>query len=86
VTGDPTTGQFLLRAIVPNPDHMLMPGMYVRAIISGGHDAEGSAGRHSRALRAIRRARHGAGGGAQSKVQTREVRVARTVGDQWLIG
>ena len=33
---DPTTGMVTLRAIFPNPDRLLLPGMYVRAIIDEG--------------------------------------------------
>jgi membrane fusion protein (multidrug efflux system) len=36
VSVDPSTGSFALRVIVPNPDSVLMPGMYVRAVISMG--------------------------------------------------
>jgi membrane fusion protein (multidrug efflux system) len=85
VTVDPTTGELLLRAIVPNPDHMLMPGMYVRAIISEGvmskgllvpqqgiaHDPKGNA----TALVVD----------AQNRVETRQVKAVRTIGDQWLV-
>ncbi|MDD3684931.1 MAG: efflux RND transporter periplasmic adaptor subunit, partial [Desulfovibrio desulfuricans] len=36
---DESTGMVTLRAIFPNPDHILLPGMYVRAIINeGGQD------------------------------------------------
>jgi membrane fusion protein (multidrug efflux system) len=31
---DPTTGSVAFRIIVPNPDHLLLPGMYVRAQVS----------------------------------------------------
>lgn len=31
---DPTTGSVAMRIVVPNPDNLLMPGMYVRAVIS----------------------------------------------------
>jgi membrane fusion protein, multidrug efflux system len=31
VTVDPTTGSVILRAVVPNPDGVLLPGMFVRA-------------------------------------------------------
>lgn len=31
---DPTTGSVAIRIVVPNPDRLLMPGMYVRALIS----------------------------------------------------
>lgn len=36
VTVDPTTGSYSLRIVVPNPDHVLLPGMYVRAVIQEG--------------------------------------------------
>ncbi|WP_449244809.1 efflux RND transporter periplasmic adaptor subunit [Desulfobacca acetoxidans] len=36
VTVDPTTGSFTLRIVVPNPQHLLLPGMFVRAVIQEG--------------------------------------------------
>lgn len=36
VTVDPSTGSFILRTQFPNPQHVLLPGMYVRAIIQEG--------------------------------------------------
>lgn len=33
---NPNTGAITLRAIVPNPDGLLMPGMYVRAVLEAG--------------------------------------------------
>lgn len=33
ITVDPSSGQILLRAQIPNPDQLLLPGMYVRARI-----------------------------------------------------
>lgn len=33
---DPTTGTFSLRVTVPNPDHVLLPGMFVRALVQEG--------------------------------------------------
>jgi hypothetical protein len=41
VTVDPTTGAVQLRAIFPNPDGMLLPGLYVRATINQGVDPHG---------------------------------------------
>ncbi|MBT0728791.1 efflux RND transporter periplasmic adaptor subunit [Rosenbergiella nectarea] len=38
VTVDKTTGSITLRAIVPNPGHQLLPGMFVRAKLDQGHD------------------------------------------------
>ena len=36
VTVNPSTGAVTLRAVVPNPDGLLMPGMYVRAVLEAG--------------------------------------------------
>ncbi|OZI42058.1 efflux transporter periplasmic adaptor subunit [Bordetella genomosp. 5] len=36
ITVDPSTGQVNLRAEVPNPDHVLLPGMYLRVRLDEG--------------------------------------------------
>jgi len=36
VTVDATTGSVTLRSVFPNPDHLLLPGMFVRAAFSEG--------------------------------------------------
>ncbi|MHC1743562.1 MAG: efflux RND transporter periplasmic adaptor subunit [Syntrophobacteraceae bacterium] len=36
VTVDPATGSFTLRIVVPNPEHLLLPGMFVRAVVQEG--------------------------------------------------
>jgi membrane fusion protein (multidrug efflux system) len=36
VAVDPSTGSFILRMVFPNPKHILLPGMYVRAILQEG--------------------------------------------------
>ncbi len=41
VTVDPSTGAVRLRAIFPNPDGILLPGLYVRATINQGVDPHG---------------------------------------------
>jgi membrane fusion protein (multidrug efflux system) len=41
VTVDPATGAVQLRAIFPNPDNILLPGLYVRATINQGVDPRG---------------------------------------------
>jgi len=41
VTVDPSTGTVRLRAIFPNPDNFLLPGLYVRATINEGVDPHG---------------------------------------------
>ena len=85
VTVDPSTGSFALRVVVPNPDHVLLPGMYVRAII--GH------GVRQNALlvpqRAVARDPRGNTTamvvGEDNTVQMRAVQVSRAIADQWLV-
>ncbi len=36
VTVDPATGSFTLRIVVPNPQGLLLPGMFVRAVVEEG--------------------------------------------------
>ncbi|MDE3065973.1 MAG: efflux RND transporter periplasmic adaptor subunit [Verrucomicrobiota bacterium] len=40
ITVDPTTGMVTLRALFPNPDHLLMPGMFARARLEQAVDAK----------------------------------------------
>ncbi|BDU71674.1 MexX family efflux pump subunit [Mesoterricola silvestris] len=40
VTVDPTTGSQVLRMVFPNPGQVLLPGMYVRAIVEQGVDEQ----------------------------------------------
>jgi len=41
VTVDPATGAVKLRALFPNPDGLLLPGLYVRATVTQGVDPHG---------------------------------------------
>lgn len=36
ITVDPTTGSVILRIVFPNPDGVLLPGMFVRAVVREG--------------------------------------------------
>jgi membrane fusion protein (multidrug efflux system) len=84
VSVDPQTGSFALRAVVPNPNHMLLPGMYVRAVLERGEREAVLAPQ-----RAISRDPKGNGVAlvvtADNKVEQRTVNTSRTIGDQWLI-
>ena len=85
VTVDPTTGSFGLRIVVPNPDHLLLPGMYVRAVIGDGE-------RENALLVPQQGVTHDQKGnttamvvGRDGKVEVRPVKVSRAIGDQWLV-
>lgn len=84
-TVDPSTGSYTVRVVVPNPDGVLMPGMYVRAVLTSGVRPD--------ALlvpqRAVTRDPKGAASvmvvGPDNKVAPRPIKVGRTVGDAWLV-
>ncbi|MDA8521555.1 efflux RND transporter periplasmic adaptor subunit [Acidovorax sp. NCPPB 4044] len=83
VTVNPTTGAITLRGVVPNPDGLLMPGMYVRAVLETGVNEQ--------ALLVPQQgvARDTAGNasvlvvGAQDKVERRGIQVGAAVGNRW---
>lgn len=85
VAVDPSTGSFSLRTVVPNPDQLLMPGMYVRAVISNAVIDDGLLVPQQGI------ARNPAGNTSalvltdDNTVEQREVTVSRTVGSDWLV-
>ena len=85
VSVDESTGMVSLRALFPNPEHILLPGMYVRAVIAEGVD-ENALLVPQRALRRDPKGQASVllvdGGG---KVAVRLVDVGRTVGDSWQV-
>jgi membrane fusion protein, multidrug efflux system len=85
VTVDPSTGNFLLRAIVANPNQVLMPGMYVRAVIGEGVMPQGLLAPQRAVTRDPKGDATALVVGHDGKVESREVKVSRTIGDQWLV-
>ena len=85
VSVDESTGMVSLRALFPNPEHILLPGMYVRAVLAEGVD-ENALLVPQRALRRDPKGQASVllvdGGG---KVDVRLVDVGRTVGDSWQV-
>jgi membrane fusion protein (multidrug efflux system) len=85
ITVDPTTGDFLLRAIVPNPNGELLPGMYVRAVLDEGVLSQGVLAPQQGIARDPKGNATAMVVNAQGKVESRDVKVSRTIGDQWLV-
>ena len=85
VSVDQGTGSVTLRAIFPNPHHILLPGMFVRA--------QGDAGVDEQAIlvpqRGVTRNQKGEPTalvvGADNKVELRVLRTERTIGENWLV-
>lgn len=85
VTVDPATGSVTMRARFPNPEHLLLPGMFVRAAVSQG--VRQSVMRVP--AQAVTRNPQGAGTvmlvGADDKTQLRVVRTGPLVDGHWLV-
>jgi membrane fusion protein (multidrug efflux system) len=85
VTVDPATGSVVLRMVFPNPDAVLLPGMFVRAIVEEGvlpramlapqqgvsRDARGNA-----SVMVV---------DASGNVAVRPIVTDRAIGDRWLV-
>jgi membrane fusion protein (multidrug efflux system) len=85
VTVDPATGSYLLRVVVANPDHMLLPGMYVRALVSNGVRRDGILVPQQAVQRDPKGNTSAFVVTKDGKVESRPVRVSQTVGDRWLV-
>jgi len=85
VTVDRTTGSFLLRALVPNPEGLLMPGTYVTATIIEGTIANGLLVPQQGVTRDPKGNATALVVGGDGKVESRALSVTRTVADQWLV-
>jgi membrane fusion protein (multidrug efflux system) len=85
VTVDPSTGSITLRAIFPNPKQTLLPGMFVRAILEEGINENAIL----IPQRGVTRNPKGEAVvmvvGAGEKVESRPIKVVRTLGDNWLV-
>ncbi|MBN3866978.1 efflux RND transporter periplasmic adaptor subunit [Gluconobacter kondonii] len=85
VTVDPATGTLVMRAVFPNPDHLLLPGMFVNAHIEEGIDP------HGLLVPQVAVARDAKGNpyvmvvDGENKVSQRSIQVLRTVGESWLV-
>ena len=85
ITVDPTTGMITLRALAPNPEHLLLPGMFARGQLEQAVD--------SAALtvpqRAVMRGPDGSATvlvvNATNAVELRVIQAEATRGDKWIV-
>lgn len=85
VTVDESTGSITLRAIFPNPQHTLLPGMFVRARIDEGVNPNAMLVPQQGVTRTPRGDATVLLVNDKNQVETRNVVAAQAVGDQWLI-
>ena len=85
VTVDEATGSQTIRAVFPNPQHILLPGMFVRAQLSQGVQSRGilvpqrAVGRDERGRPTVIIV------GPNNMAELRVVEADRTVGANWLV-
>lgn len=85
VTVDETTGSVTLRAIFPNPQHYLLPGMFVHARLDEGTAKGALVVPEQALLRDTTGAPYVWLIGEDSKVHIHRVSVDRTIGNTWLV-
>lgn len=85
ITVDPTTGSVILRAIFPNPKSVLLPGMFVRAIIIEGINEQAILVPQQGISRNPKGEAYALIVDAENKVQQRILTLERAIGDKWLV-
>ena len=85
VTVDESTGMVTLRALVPNPDKLLLPGMFMRATLQQGERPDGLLVPQAAVARTPR-------GGAtvlivdnQHKVEQRDIQISQSQNGNWVV-
>jgi membrane fusion protein (multidrug efflux system) len=82
---DPATGSVTIRATVPNPDRLLLPGTFVRVNLAQGLKPGGILVPQQGVSRDATGAATALVVNAEDKVEPRKLVTDRTVGDQWLV-
>ena len=85
VTVNPGTGAVRLRALVPNPDGLLMPGMYVRALLEPGVAEQALMVPQEGITRTATGSASALVVGVDSKVEKRALTVTRAIGRLWQV-
>ncbi|GMU24238.1 MAG: acriflavin resistance protein [Phycisphaerae bacterium] len=85
VTVDPTTGSFTLRMVFPNPQHDLLPGMFVRAVVQEGIARQGILVPQQGVSRNPKGEAIALLVNAEGKVEERKLEINRAMGDKWLV-
>ena len=82
---NPSTGTVTLRAVVPNPDGLLMPGMYVQALLPTGLAPEALLVPQPAVSRDLKGRASVLVVADDNKVERRPIEVDRAVGNRWLV-
>jgi membrane fusion protein (multidrug efflux system) len=85
ITVDPGTGSVTVRAVFPNPDYVLLPGMFVRARLEEGVNAQAMLVPQQGVTRNPQGQATALVVGADQKVALRPIQATRTLGSNWVV-
>jgi len=85
VTVDATTGSITIRSVFPNPNHLLLPGMFVQAKLNEGYQNDALLIPQNVVARASDGTSTVLVVGADNKAVTRTVIANTTYGNQWIV-
>ncbi|AOE86947.1 efflux RND transporter periplasmic adaptor subunit [Pseudomonas sp. TCU-HL1] len=85
VSVDEGTGSVTVRAVFPNPEHNLLPGMFVHARLGSAVKQEAILAPQQGVTRDLKGQATALVVNAENKVELRQLKAERTVGDRWLV-
>ena len=85
ITVDPSTGSVILRAIFPNPEGVLLPGMFIHAIIKEGVNNKAMLVPQEGVFRDYQGAPIALVANSESIVEKRMLILDRSLGNKWLV-
>jgi membrane fusion protein (multidrug efflux system) len=85
VSVDPTTGTVILRMVFPNPSGVLLPSMFVRAVVKEGVNEQAILIPQQAVTRDLKGNPMALLVNAAAKAEPRMLTLDRAIGDQWLV-
>ncbi len=85
VTVDPSTGSVILRVVFPNPENILLPGMFVQTVIKEGANEQAILIPQQGVSRDTKGNPFALIVDAESKAAFRPLTLDRAIGDKWLV-
>lgn len=85
VSVDPTTGSVIIRVVFSNPDRMLLPGMFVRAVVAEGTKRDAILAPQQGVMRDYKGTPYAMIVNGENIVETRTLILDRAIGNMWLV-
>jgi len=85
ISVDSSTGSVILRMVFPNPEGVLLPGMFVRALVEEGTNEKAIMVPQQSVMRSPKGAPLVLVVDSEGKAQQRMLVTDRAIGDQWLV-